>query len=195
MNEVKVYRVTRALETKSTSTDQATAASEGEAKKAEATGKPSAEKQLAELKDHYLRCLADMENLRQRTKVEVEKSSKFAIHKFAKELLDTVDILSMALNAVPEDHRADSANHAHLSNLYDGVNMTQSELLKTLKRHGVEPFSPMDEAFDPNKHQAMYQVTIPGKAPGTVISVEKSGYLLHGRVMRPAQVGITKIEN
>ncbi|KAJ1923536.1 GrpE, mitochondrial [Tieghemiomyces parasiticus] len=171
----------------------AEAASPAEAK--EDPKKPSVDKQLAELKDHYLRCLADMENLRTRTKAEVEKSSKFAISKFAKELLDTVDILSMALKAVPEAERANEAAHGgHLKNLYSGVSLTQAELLKTLKRHGVEAFNPLDETFDPNLHQAMYQVTISGKEPGTVISVEKSGYTLHGRVMRPAQVGITKLE-
>ncbi|KAJ1980652.1 GrpE, mitochondrial [Dimargaris verticillata] len=152
------------------------------------------QKQLAEVKDHYLRCLADMENLRQRTKKEVEHTAMFAIGKFAKELLDTVDILGLALKSVPEAEHSNQANKT-LGDLYRGVSMTQTELLKTLKRHGVEQFDPIDEEFDPNKHQAMYQVDLPDKKPGVVISVEKSGYMIHGRVMRPAQVGVTRLEN
>ncbi|KAJ1974385.1 GrpE, mitochondrial [Dimargaris xerosporica] len=163
-----------------------------DAKSSAESAEAKLQKQLAE--DHYLRCLADMENLRQRTKKEVEHTAMFAIGKFAKELLDTVDILGMALKSVPEAEHSNKANKT-LGDLYRGVSMTQTELLKTLKRHGVEQFDPIDEEFDPNKHQAMYQVDLPDKKPGVVISVEKSGYMIHGRVMRPAQVGVTRLEN
>ncbi|KAJ1653059.1 GrpE, mitochondrial [Dispira simplex] len=192
---------TKPKESQSTQADQKTETSasvhNGQGKGKDTSAKSSEEaqleKKLAQLKNDYLRCLADMENLRQRTKQEVDRASKFAIGKFAKDLLDTVDILTMALKAVPEAERTAETENS-LSNLYSGVNLTQTELLKTLKRHGVEAIDPLDKPFDPNLHQAMYEVEIPAKGPGLVISVEKLGYTLHGRVVRPAQVGVTKIE-
>ncbi|KAJ8654748.1 hypothetical protein O0I10_009639 [Lichtheimia ornata] len=160
------------------------------------------EKKIAELQDAYIRCLADQENLRERTRKEIAAAHEFAIQKFAKDLLDTVDVLGMALSSVPTDLRSketavaseiakDTAKLAdQLSNLYTGVSMTEVELLKTLKRHGVEQDNPEGQAFDPNKHQALFQTAIPDKEAGTVFVVQKMGYTLKGRVLRPAQVGV-----
>lgn len=156
------------------------------------------EKKLAEIQDAYLRCLADQENLRVRTRKEITQTQEFAIQKFAKDLLDTVDILGMALNSVPENLRSkeEAAKHDlekvadQLSNLYTGVSMTETELLKILKRHGVERYSPEGEVFDPNLHQALFQAPMPDKEAGTVFSVQKAGFMLKDRVLRPAQVGV-----
>ncbi|GAB5586176.1 GrpE [Umbelopsis nana] len=156
------------------------------------------EKKLAEIQDAYLRCLADQENLRVRTRKEITQTQEFAIQKFAKDLLDTVDILGMALQSVPEGLRNKDEAVKHdlekladqLSNLYTGVSMTESELLKALKRHGVERYNPEGEVFDPNKHQALFQAPIPDKEAGTVFSVQKVGFMLKDRVLRPAQVGV-----
>ncbi|CAO3681137.1 unnamed protein product [Umbelopsis vinacea] len=156
------------------------------------------EKKLAEIQDAYLRCLADQENLRVRTRKEITQTQEFAIQKFAKDLLDTVDILGMALQSVPEALRNKDEAVKHdlekiadqLSNLYTGVSMTESELLRALKRHGVERYNPEGEAFDPNKHQALFQAPIPDKEAGTVFSVQKVGFMLKDRVLRPAQVGV-----
>lgn len=145
-----------------------------------------------------MRCLADQENLRVRTRKEITQTQEFAIQKFAKDLLDTVDILGMALQSVPEDLRNKDEAVKHdlekladqLSNLYTGVSMTESELLKALKRHGVERYNPEGEVFDPNKHQALFQAPIPDKEAGTVFSVQKVGFMLKDRVLRPAQVGV-----
>ncbi|KAI8083327.1 GrpE nucleotide exchange factor [Gilbertella persicaria] len=156
------------------------------------------DKQIAELKDAYLRCLADQENVRERSRKEIETTKEFAIQKFAKDLLDTVDILNMALTAVPTEYRektedisADVATvFNQLNNLYTGVSMTESELVKALKRHGVERENPEGESFDPNRHQALFQAPMPGKEAGTIFVVQKMGYSLKGRVLRPAQVGV-----
>ncbi|KAI9496409.1 GrpE nucleotide exchange factor, partial [Zychaea mexicana] len=160
------------------------------------------DKKIAELQDAYIRCLADQENLRERTRKEMESAREFAIQKFAKDLLDTVDILGMALTAVPEDLRSKQATLEselakdtekladQLTNLYTGVSMTETELVKALKRHGVEQDNPEGQAFDPNKHQALFQTPMPGKDAGTVFVVQKMGYTLKGRVLRPAQVGV-----
>ncbi|KAH7057749.1 co-chaperone GrpE [Linnemannia elongata] len=150
------------------------------------------DKQLAEVKDRLLRTLADMENLRQRTAKEVANTKDYAIQKFAKDLLDTADILNMAIKNVPEDQIAESSDNTHLKSLHTGVAMTRDELLKTFKRYGVESFDPMNEKFDPNLHQANFQVPMPGKEPGTVFDVQKIGFMIKGRVLRPAQVGVVQ---
>ncbi|KAK9722476.1 GrpE, mitochondrial [Basidiobolus ranarum] len=159
-----------------------------EVKSAEVTEEDK-DKKLAEIKDAYLRCLAEMENVRNRTRKEIEQASQYAITKFAKDLLNTVDILNMALKAVPETARE---GNTHLQNLYTGVTMTETELVKALNRHGVVQDNPAGQKFDPNVHQALYQVPMPDKEPGTIISVEKIGYLLRGRVLRAAQVGVVQ---
>lgn len=79
-----------------------------------------------------------------------------------------------------------------LKDLHVGVSMTKIELLKALKRHGVEPFDPTGSAFDPNMHQAMFHVPHPGKEPGSILETTLLGYTLNGRVLRPAQVGVVK---
>ncbi|KAF9095654.1 Mitochondrial matrix cochaperone [Mortierella sp. AD031] len=150
------------------------------------------DKQLAEVKDRLLRTLADMENLRQRTAKEVANTKDYAIQKFAKDLLDTADILNMAIKNVPQEEVSESSTNTHLKSLHTGVAMTRDELLKTFKRYGVESFDPMNEKFDPNLHQANFQVPMPGKEPGTVFDVQKIGFMIKGRVLRPAQVGVVQ---
>ncbi|KAI8923429.1 GrpE-domain-containing protein [Entophlyctis helioformis] len=150
------------------------------------------DKQIANLQDLYRRALADAENVRQRTRREIEEKQTYAIQKFAKELLNTADILTMALDAVPEAER--NGSNEHLKSLYTGVSMTRTELLKTFKQFGIESFSPLDEPFDHNLHQALFQAPIPNKKPGTVFQVTKIGYKIRDRVLRPAQVGVVKDE-
>ncbi|RKP05079.1 GrpE nucleotide exchange factor [Thamnocephalis sphaerospora] len=150
------------------------------------------DKQIAELKDQYLRALADTENVRQQMRRQVEETSQFAIRKFAKDLLDTVDVLGMALQSVPKAKLEAEDACPTLKSLHVGVSMTEAELLKALKRHGVEPFDALNQPFDPNMHQAMFQAPVPGKEPGTVFQVEKRGFTIKERVLRPAQVGVVK---
>ncbi|KAI7823650.1 mitochondrial co-chaperone-like protein GrpE [Kickxella alabastrina] len=147
-------------------------------------------RQVKELKDAYLRSLADAENIRTRTKIEVDNTKVFAIQKFAKDLLDTVDILELALKHVPKGDLVDKIANKTLVDLHEGVEMTKSNLLKTLERHGVESFDPIDKPYDPNTSHALYQAPMAGKTPGDVFNVEKRGYIINGRVLRPAQVGV-----
>jgi molecular chaperone GrpE len=135
--------------------------------------------------------LADAENVRQRSRKEISNAKDFAIQKFAKDLLDSADILQMAIDSVPP--LGESPNK-DLKDLYMGVSMTRTELLKTFKRHGMEEFDPMGEPFNPDLHEALFQAVVEGKEPGTVFDVQKKGYTLNGRVLRPAQVGVVKIE-
>ncbi|KAJ1956995.1 GrpE, mitochondrial [Dipsacomyces acuminosporus] len=145
---------------------------------------------IKELKDAYLRALADAENIRTRSNAEIENTKSFAIQKFAKDLLDTVDILELALKHVPKEHLSDKTTHKSLNDLFEGVDLTKGNLLKTLERHGVESFDPIDKPYDPNTSHALFQAPMPGKTPGSVFAVEKRGYIIKGRVLRPAQVGI-----
>lgn len=149
------------------------------------------QKELKEMKDHYLRSLADSENLRERTKREKDLVKQLSIKSFAVDLLSVADILELALKSVPESARHDTSN-PHLKNLYEGLNMTHAELMAALRRHGVEHYDALGQKFDPNIHQAMFQAPVEGKESGTVFNVTKSGYLLKGVVIRAAQVGIVQ---
>ncbi|RKO91302.1 hypothetical protein BDK51DRAFT_21214 [Blyttiomyces helicus] len=149
------------------------------------------DKQIASLTDSYRRALAEAENVRARARKEVEDTKAFSIQKFAKDLLDTADILQMALKALPAEE-LEAGKNQHLTNLHQGVSMTRVEMLKSFKRYGVEEFHPLNEKFDPNLHQALFQAPIPGKEPGTVFEVVKVGYTIHGRCLRPAQVGVVQ---
>lgn len=146
----------------------------------------------------YLLSLADQENLRQRNAREVANAKEFAIQKFAKDLLESVDILDIALASVPEAFRnKDSCNQQEkgqiaeqLVNLYTGISLTDTELQKTLRRYDIHVENPIDQVFDPHKHEAVFQAPVPDKEPGTIFVVQKKGYLLKNRVLRPAQVGV-----
>lgn len=130
---------------------------------------------------------ADFQNLQRRSAEEVKKAQVFAIQKFAGDLLSTVDILTLALKHVPQPIPEDNAA---LKALSDGVDMTKTELLKALARHGVTVMEPMGEKFDPNLHEALYQMPAENKEVGTVCDVQQTGYMLKDRTLRAAQVGV-----
>ncbi|KAG0001280.1 Mitochondrial matrix cochaperone [Entomortierella chlamydospora] len=178
--------------TQDTTAESASAEQKENAKSPHEEALAAKDKQIAEIKDRLLRTLADMENLRQRTAKEVASTKEYAIQKFAKDLLDTADILVLAIKNVPAEEISETSTNNHLKSLHTGVSMTRDELLKTLKRHGVEPYDPINEKFDPNLHQANFQVPMPDKEPGTVFDVQKVGFMLKGRVLRPAQVGVVQ---
>jgi molecular chaperone GrpE len=141
--------------------------------------------------DSYRRALADAENVRQRSRKEIANAKDFAIQKFAKDLLESADILEMAIKSVPAFGESPNKD---LKDLHMGVSMTRTELLKAFKRHGMEEFDPMGEVFNHDMHQAVFQAAVVGKEPGTVFDVQKKGFTLNGRCLRPAQVGVVKIE-
>lgn len=150
--------------------------------------------------DSWLRSVADFENLQKITTREKTKAKEYAIESFAKDLIENMDILHLALNTVPADKRTKAARPSssesgpteadHLADLFVGVDMTAKNLEKTLSRFGVKAFDPTGEKFDPNLHEAMYQAPVPGKEPGSVLECQKKGWLLKDRLLRPAQVGV-----
>ena len=142
----------------------------------------------AELKDRTLRTLAEMENLRKRTEREVSDSRAYAVTSFARDLLSVADNLDRALAAVPADDE-DPA----LKALVDGVNLTGRELQNVLAKHGVTKIEPQSgEKFDPNFHQAMFEVPDPAQPSGLVVQVVQTGFAISGRLLRPALVGVSK---
>lgn len=143
------------------------------------------------MKDAYLEKVADMENLRNRTKKEVENSSLFTIQKFSKDLLSIGDVLEMALKSVPEAQLKHPENHS-LRDLHEGVSMTMAELTRCFKKHGIESVDPLLQKFDPNLHSALLEIPSTEHEEGTIILVQKKGYTLNGRVIRAASVGVAK---
>ncbi|MBB4305616.1 molecular chaperone GrpE [Rhodobium orientis] len=144
----------------------------------------------AKLKDQLLRTLAEMENLRKRTGKELRDARDYAASSFARDMLTVSDNLRRALDAVGDEARAGA--DAALTGLLDGVEMTEREMLKTLEKHGVKKLDPAGEKFDPNLHQAMFEVPNPQVPSGTVVQVVQSGYVIGERVLRPAMVGVAK---
>ena len=140
------------------------------------------------LRDQLLRTLADAENTRRRADRDREEAAKYGISRFAKDLLTVADNLRRALDAVAQSEDAADA----LKGLADGVAATERELLATFERHGLERIDPADEPFDPNLHEAMFELPGTEKPAGTVVQVMAPGYRLRGRLLRPAMVGVAK---
>ncbi|XP_016435245.1 grpE protein homolog 2, mitochondrial-like [Nicotiana tabacum] len=153
--------------------------------------------EFRKLQDKFLRSYAEMENVMERTKREAENSKKFAIQNFVKALLDVPDNLGRASSVVKESFSKIDASKDTvgamplLKTLLEGVEMTDKQLAEVFKKFGVEKYDPTNEQFDPNKHNAVFQVPDPEKAPGVIAVCLKPGYTLHDRIIRPAEVGVT----
>ncbi|GFS20427.1 GrpE protein homolog [Elysia marginata] len=149
---------------------------------------------LKDAKDKYVRSLAEAENLRKRMVKQVDDAKLFGIQGFCKDLLEVSDILGTAVASVPKEELTDS--NPHLVNLYQGLNMTESQLIKVFKKHGLESIKPSEgEKFDPHFHEALFQVPIQSaetQEADTVAIVQKIGFKLHQRTLRPALVGVFK---
>jgi molecular chaperone GrpE len=142
-----------------------------------------------------MRSVADFRNLQDRTVREVKSAKDYAIQKFAKDLVDSVDNLDRALAQVPEEKLKAVEKTEHLQelvNLYDGLRMTESILMQTLKKHGLERFDPSGEKFNPNEHEATFMTPMPDKDDNVVIHTQQKGFRLNGRVLRAAKVGVVK---
>ena len=144
---------------------------------------------IADMKDQLLRALAETENVRRRAAREKEDATRYSIANFARDMLNVSDNMHRALEAVPEDARAEEGP---MASLFEGVEMTERELLATLERHGIKKIEPMGEKFDHNLHQAMFEVPDSSVASGTVVQVMQSGYIIGDRLLRPAMVGVAK---
>jgi molecular chaperone GrpE len=151
-----------------------------------------ARSEAAGFKDKLLRTLAEMENLRKRTEREVSDSRLYGIASFARDVLAVADNMHRALETIGPELR--EAADAKIKALIEGVELTERELLKSLEKNGVKKFSPQGEKFDPNVHQAMYEVPTSDQPPGQVAHVIQAGYMIGDRVLRPALVAVSKAE-
>lgn len=147
------------------------------------------ETEVANLKDQLLRALAEGENQRRRAQREREEAVKYAATGLARDLLTVPDNLRRALDSVPAG-AADS--HEMLKMLQTGVELVERELLAAFEKHGIRKISPQGERFDPNFHQAMFEVPGTDHPTGTVVQVMQAGYALGDRLLRPALVGVAK---
>ena len=146
--------------------------------------------EAAEMKNRLLRALADMENLRKRTEREVADARQYGIAAFARDILSVADNFRRALETVGPDLRAGA--DAAVNSLIEGVELTERELLKALEKNGIRKIEPLGEKFDPNLHQAMYEVPDPSVASGTIVQVVQPGYVIGERILRPALVAVAK---
>ncbi len=143
-----------------------------------------------EMKDKMLRTVAEMDNLRKRTAREMSDTRSYAVSGFARDLLGVGDNLQRAIQAVPADKRESGSDE--FKALIEGVEMTERELLKALDNAGVKKFNPEGEKFDPNKHQAMFEMPNPEVPNNSVQQVVQEGYTIGDRILRPAMVGVAK---
>lgn len=143
-----------------------------------------------DLKDKYLRLAAEMDNLRRRTARDVRDARSYSVSNFARDMLAVSDNLRRALDAIPVE--ALEAGEAGLKALTEGVEMTERSMLSALERHGVKKITPTGQKFDPNFHQAMFEVPNPDVPNNTVVEVVQDGFVIGDRVLRPAMVGVAK---
>lgn len=139
-----------------------------------------------EMRDRFMRALADAENARKRGERDRREAEQYGGSKLARDLLPVYDNLRRALDAATDENRAQAAA------LIEGVDLTLRELLNVLTKHGVTPIVPkIGDMFDPQQHQAMFEAPLPGTKVGQIIQVMTEGFLLHDRLLRPAQVGVS----
>ena len=143
-----------------------------------------------ELQKQYLLSVAEMENLRKRTRKEIADAREFSIASFARDMLSVSDNLRRAIQAVPEEET--EADSGGLKNLLEGVSMTERELLSAMEKYKIKKMSPKGEKFDPNFHQAMFEVQDKEIPNNTVVEIVQEGYVIGERMLRPAMVGVAK---
>lgn len=139
-----------------------------------------------ELRDRFMRALADAENSRKRADRDRREAEQYGSPRLARDLLPVYDNLTRALDAASDETRTQA------SALIEGVELTLRELTNVMTKHGVKPISPSTgDQFDPQLHQAMFEAPVPGTKAGQIIQVMTQGFLLHDRLLRPAQVGVS----
>ncbi|MBA3908628.1 MAG: nucleotide exchange factor GrpE [Rhodobacter sp.] len=139
-----------------------------------------------EMRDKFMRVLAEAENSRKRAERDRKEAELYGSTRLARDLLPVHDNLSRALRVIPEESRAAS------SALIEGLELTLRELTNVMTRHGITTISPaIGDQFDPQLHQAMFEAPLPDTKAGQIIQVMTEGFLLHDRLLRPAQVGVS----
>lgn len=147
-------------------------------------------KENEDLKDKALRAAAEVENMRRRAARDVQDARAYSIANFARDMLTVADDLQRALDAIPEESK--TSGDAGFKALIEGVEITARGLLAALERHGVRKLAPEGEKFDPNFHEALFEIPDPQVVSGTVLQVVQPGYSIGERVLRPAKVGVSK---
>ena len=145
----------------------------------------AAQSTVSDQKDSVIRAKAEVDNVRRRAAQDVEKARKFALEKFAGEMLTVVDNLERGLATIDAEAEEQKAT-------FEGVNLTLQGLMSGLEKFGVKAVDPQDQPFNPELHQAMSMQEVEGVAPNTVIAVMQKGYELNGRLIRPAMVMVSK---
>ena len=146
------------------------------------------ELELNDAKEKMLRALADAENTRRRSVKDREDAGKYAVTSFAKDLLDFSDNFHRALAAIPPELHTDE----RVGIIIAGLEAMDANLLKSFEKHGIKKIEPLDETFNPNFHEVMFEAPVAGKPAGIVIQVVEAGYVLNDRLLRAAKVGISK---
>lgn len=147
--------------------------------------------QAQEFQEQMLRSQAEMQNVRRRAEIDVEKAHKFALEKFVKELLPVADSLEKAVESTEGHQEAGE----QVASIREGVEMTLNLFMNSLKKFNVEQLDPVGEPFDPQKHEALSMVPAPDAEPNSVVSVVQKGYMLNDRLVRPAMVMVAKAES
>ena len=142
------------------------------------------------LKDKVLRTMAEMENLRRRTEREVADAKLYGVTSFARDMLTFADNLRRAVESVPAEEK-EGASPA-LKSFVEGIELTERDFLSRLARFGVKKLEPQGEKFDPNMHEALFEVPDPNVANGTVVQVVEAGFSIGDRCLRPAKVGVAR---
>ena len=141
-----------------------------------------------QLKDRFMRALADAENARKRSDKDRREAENYGGSKLARDMLSVYDNMKRAVEAATEEQRTISGP------LLEGIELTMRELLNVFKKHGMEVIAPeVGDKFDPQQHQAMFEAPVPGTKAGEIIQVSAEGFMLHDRLLRPAQVGVSSM--
>ena len=139
-----------------------------------------------EYRDRFMRALADAENSRKRADKDRREAENYGGSKMARDLLPVYDNMKRAVEAAGDEQKEAAAA------LIEGVELTMRELLNVFKKHGIQPISPqVGDRFDPQLHQAMFEAPVPGTKAGDIIQVSAEGFMLHDRLLRPSQVGVS----
>lgn len=167
------------------------AQAENEVVKGEESEVEALRAQVKEAQEQMLRSQAEMQNVRRRAEIDVEKAHKFALEKFVKELLPVADSLEKAV----ESTEGKENDGELVASIREGVDMTLNLFMNSLGKFNVEQLNPVGEPFDPQQHEAMSMVPSPDAEPNSIVAVVQKGYLLNGRVVRPAMVVVAKAED
>lgn len=141
------------------------------------------------LQDKFMRALADAENARKRAAKERTEAENYGGSKLARDMLPVYDNMKRAVEAVTDEQREVAGP------LIEGIELTMRELIKVFEKHGIRVIDPqVGDRFDPQQHEAMFEAPLPGTKQGDIIQVSAQGFMLHDRILRPAQVGVSSFQ-